>query len=148
MICSGRLGLWINQMRCRSMGHRLVTMSVVERRRLAGLARNPRCRLTKHTPQRPCEWNPEGTASARDPDYPFTAPGAWAFIAEHLEAGRDIYSIPLDRPPDGIGLVIFLPPVPRWRGLYVKFEVAGPGLYGRSFHHPAHPTLDIDEDEP
>jgi hypothetical protein len=130
------------------MAHRLISISLVERRRLAGLARNPRCRQSKHTPQRPCEWNPMGTATPTDPTYCFTGPGAWAFIAEYLESTGDIYSIALDKPPNGIGYVIFLPATPVWRGLYAKFEVAGVGLYGRSFHHPLHLTLDIERTQP
>lgn len=77
----------------------------------------------------------------RDPTYNFTGPGSWAFLADYLESNGDIYSITLDKPPDRIAYVIFLPPTTVWRGLYVKFELAGPGLYGRSFHHPKHPVL-------
>jgi hypothetical protein len=117
---------------------------MAERRRWAGLARNPKCRLSKHTSARPCTWDPEGTSTPRDPTYSFTGPGAWAFIAEHLESGGDVYAISLELPPGGVGYVIFFPPTGTWRGLYTKFELAGPGLYGRSFHHPEHPTIEIE----
>jgi hypothetical protein len=126
------------------MAHRLVIVAELERKRLAGLARKPGCRLSRHIPERPCDWNPEGTASVSNPDFQFTRPGAWAFIAEHLESGADVYATRLDKPPGRLAYVIFIPPTDAWRGLYVKFEVAGPGLYGRSFHHPTHPTLEME----
>src|SRR5579859_196043 len=99
------------------MAHRLVTLPVLERRRLAGLARNPSCRISKHTRERPCEWNPMGTATPADPDYCFTVPGAWAFLAEHLESGADVYTILLEQPSDRLGYVIFCPPTATWKGL-------------------------------
>lgn len=126
------------------MVHRRVIVPLVERRRWAGLARNPRCRSSRHTAERPCEWFPEGTATQLNPAYNFTGPGSWAFLADYLESSGDIYTITLEKPPGRIAYVIFLPPTAVWRGLYIKFEAAGPGLYGRSFHHPKHPALVIE----
>jgi len=67
-------------------------------------------------------------------------------IADCLVSELPIYTIDLDKPPGAWAYVFFLPPTSKWRGVYMKFEVAGPGLYGRSFHHPEHPTLDVEID--
>jgi hypothetical protein len=72
-----------------------------------------------------------------------TDPGAWDRIASYLETGGQLYETDLDTPRGLTAFVIFLPPTENWRGLYIKFELTHPGIYGRSFHHPDHPTLEI-----
>jgi hypothetical protein len=124
------------------MAHRLVVVSAEERKRIAGLARKPRCRHSEYSPGRPCDWRPHLTDSHIDPTYRFTPAGAWEFIAAHLEAGGDLYLTELKRPKGRYAYVIFIPPAPTWRGVYIKFELTHPGIYGRSFHHPEHPALE------
>src|SRR3569833_11857 len=125
------------------MTHRLVQVSVEERKRMAGLARNPKCRFSQFSPGRPCDWRPHHTDLRQDPAYRFTAPGAWEFIAVHVESGGDLYVSELQKPKGRLAYVIFVPPSSSWRGVYIKFELTHPGLYGRSFHHPEHPKLDV-----
>jgi len=67
-------------------------------------------------------------------------------IADCLNSELPIYTTDLDKPPGAWAYVFFLPPTKTWRGVYMKFEVTAPGLYGRSFHHPEHPTLDVEID--
>lgn len=124
------------------MTHRLVVVSAEERRRIAGLARNRGCRTSTYTVARPCDWRPHQTDSQLDPAYPFTDAGAWDFIATHVESGGELYLTELQQPKGRNAYVIFVPPSQRWRGLYIKFELTHPGLWGRSFHHPEHPTLE------
>jgi hypothetical protein len=124
------------------MTHRLVLVSVEERRRIAGLARKTKCRHSGYSPGRPCDWRPHLTDSQRDPAYRFTQEGGWEFIAAHVESGGDMYLTELQKPKGRSAYVIFIPPAPDWRGVYIKFELTHPGLYGRSFHHPEYPTLD------
>jgi hypothetical protein len=123
------------------MTHRLVDISLQERKRVAGLARSPKCRISASSAQRPCRWDPAATLS--EGGFSHTHPGAWARIAEHLESGGQVYATELDRPPGLTAYVIFLEPTQRWRGIYIKFELTHPGIYGRSFHHPDHPVLEI-----
>jgi len=125
------------------MAHRLIALPRLERARLAGLARQSRCRTSTFSRSRPCQWDPFTTLSDRG--YSYTDAGAWALVADCLESELPIYTINLERPPGASAYVFFLPPTRTWRGVYMKFEVTGPGLYGRSFHHPERPTLDVEE---
>jgi hypothetical protein len=125
------------------MTHKAVDISPEERKRIAGLARNPKCRINAFSARRPCRWDPAGTLS--ESGFSFTNPGAWACLADHVEGGGQVYVTELDSPPGLTALVIFLPPIGKWRGIYIKFELTHPGIYGRSFHHPDHPVLEITE---
>ena len=111
--------------------------------RIVGLARNPRRRSSEFSAGRPCDWRPHLTDSRLDPAYRFTPAGAWEFIAAHVEAGGDLYLTELQKPKGRLAYVIFIAPSSSWRGVYVKFEITHPGLYGRSFHHPERPTLEV-----
>lgn len=124
------------------MEHRTASLDQTERRRIAGLARNPKCRDREFQIGRPTVWQPVHTTS--EAGFPFTEPGAWDFIATHIESGGVVYTIELDKPPGARGYVIFYPPVGKWRGLYIKFELKGRGIYGRSFHHPDFPTIKVE----
>lgn len=124
------------------MAHRLVVVSKLERARLAGLARQAKCRTSAFSQHRPCQWDPFNTLS--DGGYSYTDAGAWAALADYLESDAPIYTTSLDKPPGAWAYVLFLAPTKLWRGIYMKFEVTGPGLHGRSFHHPENPTLDIE----
>jgi hypothetical protein len=114
------------------MTHMVVDILPQERKRVAGLARNPRCRINASSALRPCKWDPAATLS--EGGFSHTNPGAWARIAEHLENGGRVYVTDLDSPPGLTAYVIFLEPTQTWRGLYIKFELTHPGIYGRSFH--------------
>jgi hypothetical protein len=127
------------------MAHRLVVLPKTERARLAGLARQSRCRTSTFSKSRPCQWDPFTTLSAAG--YSYGDAGTWALVADCLESEISIYTIALDKPPGAWAYVLFLPPTDTWRGVYMKFEVTGPGLHGRSFHHPEHPTLDVESDD-
>jgi hypothetical protein len=124
------------------MAHRLVVLSQQERIRLAGLAAQARCRKSAFTMQRPCEWDPDHTYSRAN--YSYTPAGAWAFLCELLLSEIPIYLTTLDKPPGASAYVFFLPPEKNWPGIYIKFEIAGPGLYGRSFHHPKFDVLELE----
>jgi hypothetical protein len=126
------------------MAHRVIVLSRLERARLAGLARQSRCRISTFSKSRPCQWDPVTTHSERG--YSYSDAGAWALIADCLVSELPIYTIDVGKPPGAWAYVFFLPPTSKWRGVYMKFEVTGPGLYGRSFHHPEHPTLDVEID--
>jgi hypothetical protein len=125
--------------------HELVEISVEERRRIAGLARNPSKRIvSRGDRERPTRWYPEQVEFA--PGFSYSGPGAWDRIASHIESGGPVYKTPLKHPPNVWGYVIFDPPTETSRGLYAKFELTKPGICGRSFHSPDHPTLDKAED--
>lgn len=124
------------------MAHRLIVLTKLERTRLAGLARQSRCRTSAFSKLRPCEWDPFKTFSPRG--YSYGDAGAWGLAAELLESQVPLYTISLEKPPGASAYVLFLPPTKEWRGIYIKIEVTGPGLYGRSFHHPKFDVLEIE----
>jgi hypothetical protein len=75
----------------------------------------------------------------------YTDPGSWALLADLVDQGEPIYETLLEKPPGMAGLVVFRPPTATWHGIYIKFELISPGIHGRSFHAPIHPTLIIVE---
>lgn len=106
------------------------------RRQLAGLARLKRRRDT----HRRAHWEP---GRVRNPesgidDATFTDSSAWDLIASKLEDGHDVEVITLDHPRGRRGYVMKIelePGVPR---LYVKVQLHGNQIFGRSFHYSIH----------
>jgi hypothetical protein len=103
----------------------------------AELARNAasgRRRTSDFTQERPTDWNPGIIKDPRDPEGKlyFTPMTAWFFIVELLEARCDVVAVPLDKPAGRIGYQLIVPNHPN---IYIKLELAPPGVYGRSFHY-------------
>ena len=65
---------------------------------------------------------------------PFTGAGAWHFIVELLEAGQDVEQIVLDMPPGATGYVLVVPGAENNSEIYIKLELVGNTVHGRSFH--------------
>ena len=110
------------------------------RRLLVRLARTPRARRLGKPPKRPSRWNPFTVPNPETAfDIHFTHASAWQFIADRLEQGEHVELIELDRPVGATGYVMKLQLKEGSPRLYVKLELTGSKVIGRSFHlaHPA-----------
>ena len=102
------------------------------RHELVVLARRRRARKVVFSPESPCKWHP---TSVIDPQTsaPFTAAGAWEFIADLLEKGHPIERIELRKPP---GKAAYAMEVPTEQGdIYIKLQLRSGVVLGRSFHY-------------
>jgi hypothetical protein len=77
--------------------------------------------------------NPDGVL-----DRYFTSLTAWELIATRLEDGEEVEVIELRKPKGAKGYVMRIdlgPEIPR---LYVKLQMRGGVIFGRSFHYTEH----------
>lgn len=102
------------------------------RKRLTLLCRSSRKRTSIFTKKRPNRWSPTSICRPGSID-PFTEAGAWEFVAICLEDGVEIEVITLDKPPDKIGYVMLVPG-DHGEDIYIKLEIVGDKVVGRSFH--------------
>ena len=86
-------------------------MSISEsiRHQLITLARRKNARVVDWSPERPTDWRPQ---SVRNPggilDTHFTDAAAWELIASQLEAGYEVETIILEKPPGAKGYVMLI----------------------------------------
>ncbi len=66
---------------------------------------------------------------------PFTEAGAWEFIAIQLENGHEVNEVTLDKPPGCTGYVLEIAGEDGQATIYIKLEIVGTKVYGRSFHY-------------
>ena len=87
----------------------------------------------------PHDWRPQFVNNPECPGYCFTEAGAWALIADQLEAGHPFEEIKLDVPRGEPAVVMLINLEPTQRPLYVKVQI-GPRIQaiGRSFHYSYH----------
>jgi hypothetical protein len=64
---------------------------------------------------------------------PFTEPAAWNLIAELLEGGEPMECVELAQPLGKTGYVLL--PSLGGRKVYIKFQLGGGKIIGRSFHY-------------
>lgn len=116
-----------------------MAVSAAIRARLAALARSKRTRQTQFTAAMPTRWQP---AQVTDPTtrQAFTEDGAWQYIANQLDAGVSIEAIPLEKPPGKTGYVLKLPGA-NGAVIYVKLQICGDHVRGRSFHLSETPQI-------
>jgi hypothetical protein len=100
--------------------------------RLIAFAQSKRTRRIEFTPKTPSRWQPRQFTDPRS-GQAFTDEGAWNYIVEQLEAGTRIEKIVLKKPPGSKGYVLFLPGATKQK-IYVKLQVCGDHVKGRSFH--------------
>ena len=105
------------------------------RRLLALLARSPRTRRVGRPPKRPSRWSPFTVPNPESAfDLHFTHASAWQLIADRLEQGEHVEIIEMDRPVGVTGYVMKLQLEEGSHELYVKLELTGSKVIGRSFH--------------
>lgn len=102
------------------------------RERLVMLCGSARKRTSVFTRKRPNKWSPTSLCGPGSIE-PFTEAGAWDFIVCCLQDGIHIEAIPLDKPPGKIGHVMLIPGN-HGEYIYIKLEIVGEMVFGRSFH--------------
>ena len=65
----------------------------------------------------------------------FTEAAAWELIADMLERGHNVEEIKLRQPPHAKGYVMKVELAPDLPTLYVKLQLWGGKIVGRSFHY-------------
>ena len=110
---------------------------VAERGALIRLYASKRTRVVTFTAEMPCRWQPRQFTDPRTRQA-FTDEGAWSYVLAHLEIGCEIEAITLDRPPGARAFVMLLPGVNAQK-IYVKLQIVGGRVIGRSFHESEKP---------
>jgi hypothetical protein len=94
-----------------------------------------RCRTAEFSRNRPTKWRPTTVIDPRDDEKRYFSDNtAWEYIAELLSAGVHVEILLLDLPPGKKGYVMKIPQ-PDGQVLYIKLQLAAPGIVGRSFHY-------------
>jgi hypothetical protein len=104
------------------------------RREIARLARDKKRRIVPNSPKIPCVWQPL-TVTNPESDLPFTSERAWQFIAELIEAGHPIQEVTLEKPMGDTAYVMEVELAPNTTLLYIKVQLKGGQILGRSFHY-------------
>ncbi len=108
------------------------------RKRLIGLASASRTRIVGRPPEHPSRWQPSRVRNPDALDLPFVDNSAWHFIVERLEQGEPVETIDLDKPDGATGYVMLAELREQTELLYIKLELAGNRVIGRSFHLSVH----------
>jgi hypothetical protein len=82
----------------------------------------------------PCDWQPT-TVTNPTVGMPFTDIDAWRFIAELAESGHPMEEIMLDQPKGAKGYVMIVELEVNTPNLYIKVQLKGGKIFGRSFHY-------------
>jgi hypothetical protein len=104
------------------------------RRRLIAMASSRRTRMVEFSRKAPCDWQANGITDPRTKQ-PFTEDGAWDYVCHHINSGVPIEVIELSNPPGKKAYVMLLPSNQPDLLIYVKLQVVGNGVLGRSFHY-------------
>jgi hypothetical protein len=70
----------------------------------------------------------------------FTEDGAWEYVAEQIIAGVKIEIVELDHPPGKKGYAMLIPSHDHTMPIYVKLQLGGDCVIGRSFHYSTKPA--------
>ena len=106
------------------------------RRRLAMFASRKEARFNEFARERPIEWRPSSIMNPRTGFY-VSPLEAWALIVDELTAGCALEEIELQQPPGrkAYAFLIELEPNSSRPPIYVKLELLGDRVIGRSFHY-------------
>ena len=111
------------------------------RRQLAHLARSSRTRTTAFSPQQPTDWRPHEVRDAAGGLSPtYTDGRAWELIATRLDEGHEVEVVNLRKPPGAKSYVMKIALGHDEPTLYVKLQLRGRQVVGRSFHYSDYPT--------
>jgi len=104
------------------------------RSELSRLAKRKQDRITEWSRQMPTEWTP-GKVVNPEVDMPFTEAGAWHFVAHLLDTGHPIQQVTLRQSHSEVAYVMLVDLKPGTPKLYVKLQLKGGKICGRSFHY-------------
>jgi hypothetical protein len=82
----------------------------------------------------PCDWRPT-TVTNPTSGICFTDISAWSRIAELAETGHPIEGLQLEQPKGEIGYVMSVMLDEKQPELYIKVQLKGGKIFGRSFHY-------------
>lgn len=109
------------------------TIDGATRRLLVQRLRNTRLRSANHRNDRPVDWRPSDVGNPNSfLGGSFTDMAAWEFIAERLEDGEAVEVVELRKPKGAQAYVMKIDLGPDV--LYVKLQLTGSKVIGRSFH--------------
>ena len=105
------------------------------RRQLADRAKSAKTRSSAFRPDRPTDWRPGQVRNLNAVlGNAFTDIAAWELIATKLEDEHPVETVELNRPPGKTGYVMKID-LGQERPVYVKLQLAGKKVIGRSFHY-------------
>ena len=113
-----------------------MSINAETRRQLAQFARSSRTRTTAFSPQQPIDWRPHevrNPAGGLSPTY--TDGAAWELIATRLDEGHEAEVVDLRKPPGAKGYVMKISLGHDEPDVYVKLQLRGRQIVGRSFHY-------------
>ena len=94
--------------------------------------RNSKKRKTAWSPERPTRWQPHTIENPESGLY-FSDASAWWLIADLLETGQEFKEFVLKKPSGAKGYKA-LHELSNGKVLYIKIEIVGNFIWGRSFH--------------
>ena len=113
-----------------------MSINAETRRQLAQFARSRRTRTTAFSSQQPTDWRPH---EVRDPagglSPTYTDSAAWELIASRLEGGHEVEVVDLRKPLGAKGYVMKISRGRNEPAVYVKLQLRGRQVVGRSFHY-------------
>ena len=119
-----------------AMSKRTLPITDEIRLQLSRGARNKNARVNSFSRTRPVEWRPQSVVTPQSvSDLPFTPSGAWQYIADLLDNGHNVDEIELKQPPGCTGYVLLADGGGGRPQIYIKLEIVGNKVYGRSFHY-------------
>ena len=104
------------------------------RRLIVLLAGRKSARKVPRSATTPCRWVPT-TVTNPDVDMPFDDISAWHKIAEVVEEGCKIEEVILAHPEGEKAYVMIVELAPNMPKLYIKVQLKGQFIFGRSFHY-------------
>jgi hypothetical protein len=116
------------------------------RSELSRLAKRRQDRITEWSREMPTEWTP-GKVINPEVDMPFTEAGAWHFVGELLDAGHPIQEVSLRHSHGEVAYVMRVDLKPGTPRLYVKLQLKGARICGRSFHYSDREVTEPDTTE-
>jgi hypothetical protein len=111
------------------------------RHQLVLLSRRKKARVTGASGY-PCDWRPASVWCPATKAY-FTEEGAWEYIANLIEGGHPMDPLILDVPPGRTAYVLLVEVDANVPLLYIKLQLGGGKIIGRSFHYSKHSKLAI-----
>ena len=108
------------------------------RKLISLLARRKGSRIVPRSPQMPCHWVPT-TVTNPEVDMPFDDISAWHKIADLAEEGCPLEEVTLEQPQGEKAYVMIIQLDPALPNLYIKVQVKGQFIFGRSFHYSDRP---------
>jgi hypothetical protein len=113
----------------------MIDASPAERDLLVAACRGGNRQFVEHSDERPSEWRPYEVLDLRLATWNicFTDAAAFQFAADKIESGHPVEKVKLARPPGADGYAIKIA-WPDGRVLYIKLEIKGEIVFGRSFH--------------